>query len=513
MRQGPSERLASWALLALLVLPWVQPLSSGPSPNAWPWLISAACLAGVLLLRRHLHLRLLAQALLAAALLSCLMALLQYFGRAQALAPWVWPVGPGEGFGNLRQRNQFGSLTAIGLAGLLAWVGSRLREEPRALPPPLVLTALAVLVAGNAASQSRTGLLAWLGVALWFTVFAWRHERRGAALAWLALPLAPAAAVALPRLLALAAPEAGVSCALADCGALGRMAQAGQDSRWPLWANVLALIAQRPWTGWGWGELDYAHFITLFPGERFGEKLGNAHNLPLQLAVELGVPAAALVCAALAAVLWQARPWREARPWRWAAWAVLGVIALHSLLEYPLWYGPFQMAALLCAALLWRTRPGSAVQRGAMRPGLRPDLAAAALLAAVLAVGVDYLRVSQPFLASDARSAWFAGDPLQQARRSWWFRAEADFATLALTPVVAANAPEMNRLAKALLHHSPEPLVIEKLLESSRLLGRADEVAFYARRYEAAYPAQHARWHARQPDAGPPPHGSAAQTP
>ena len=37
------------------------------------------------------------------------------------------------------------------------------------------------------------------------------------------------------------------------------------------------------------------------------------------------------------------------------AWAVLAVIGLHSLLEYPLWYGPFQIAFGLCLAWLWLT--------------------------------------------------------------------------------------------------------------------------------------------------------------
>ena len=56
------------------------------------------------------------------------------------------------------------------------------------------------------------------------------------------------------------------------------------------------LIAQKPWLGWGWGELDYAHFITLYPGARFCDILDNAHNLPLHLAVELGVPLAVVLC-------------------------------------------------------------------------------------------------------------------------------------------------------------------------------------------------------------------------
>ncbi len=71
---------------------------------------------------------------------------------------------------------------------------------------------------------------------------------------------------------------------------------------------MLHLIAQKPWLGWGWGELDYAHYMTLFPGVRFCVLLDNAHNLPLHLAVELGVPVAALLCFAVLAWVWKARP-------------------------------------------------------------------------------------------------------------------------------------------------------------------------------------------------------------
>jgi hypothetical protein len=52
---------------------------------------------------------------LAAALISSLMALLQYFGAA-ALGPWLSPTSAGEAFANLRQRNQFATAAAALLA-------------------------------------------------------------------------------------------------------------------------------------------------------------------------------------------------------------------------------------------------------------------------------------------------------------------------------------------------------------------------------------------------------------
>jgi hypothetical protein len=272
----------------------------------------------------------------------------------------------------------------------------------------------------------------------------------------------------------------------------GRMAQTGSDSRIVLWANVLTLIAQQPWFGWGWGELDYAHFMAAFPGARFPELLGNAHNLPLHLAVELGIPVALIACAAVAALVRAGKPWRETDAGRQLAWAVLAVIGLHSLLEYPLWYGPFQLAVLLCAAWLWQTR-GAAVP--ASRPvRFKPALATAAVLALAWA-GADHWRVSQAFFVpASMRQASIWGGLQSQAKNSWLFAPQVEFAELVTTPVTPANALAMHALALRVLHYSPEPRVIEKLLDSARLTGLDADVALFADRYARANPKEHARW-------------------
>jgi hypothetical protein len=49
-------------------------------------------------------------------------------------------------------------------------------------------------------------------------------------------------------------------------------------------------------------------------------------------------------------------------------------------------------------------------------------------------------------------------------------------------------------MARQLLHFSPEPRVVEKLIESAVMLGRDDEARFYLLRFKAAFPKEHARW-------------------
>ncbi|MGI9133307.1 MAG: Wzy polymerase domain-containing protein, partial [Rhodoferax sp.] len=276
---------------------------------------------------------------------------------------------------------------------------------------------------------------------------------------------------------------------------IGRFADAeGCGGRRVLWANVLYLIGQRPWSGVGWGELDYAHFMAQYPGPRFCDILDNAHNLPLHLAVELGVPLALLVCLAALAWVWRARPWRETDATRQLAWGVLALLLLHSMVEYPLWYGPFQLAGALSLWLLLR-RPGAArgAPPGAGAPALLAMLVVAAS-AALWALAWDYWRVSQLYLAPAERASAYREDTRDKVRGSWWFEDQVLFAELTTTTLTPANAGHLHALALRLLHFSPEPRVVQKLIESATLLGLADEALLYQQRFKAAFADEYARW-------------------
>ncbi|MDR3452708.1 MAG: Wzy polymerase domain-containing protein [Rhodoferax sp.] len=270
-------------------------------------------------------------------------------------------------------------------------------------------------------------------------------------------------------------------------------------SRLTLWSNVLQLIAQHPWLGWGWGQLAYAHYITLFDGPRFCAILDNAHNLPLQLAVTLGVPAALLLCGGFVWWAWRQKPWAETDPTRRMAWAILAVIGLHSLLEYPLWYGPFQIAFALCLAWLWFTRqrrnvtPNRPVALGASAQLAIISVAIVAL-AGVLYAAWDYHRVSQIYLAPEQRDAPYRDDTLAKVRDSWLFRNPVRFAELTITELTPDDAQHQRALAGRLLHYSPEPRVIEKLIAADVLLGRDDDALFHLARFRAAFPKDYAQW-------------------
>ncbi len=483
-----------------LVLPWLNPFATGPSPPVVQSLVSLAC-AGVVMLAFVWRLdaasltKVSAEAWLGAALLSCGIGMLQYFGLSSHLFPWVNGAAAGEAYANLRQRNQFASLTNIGLAALLFWEA---RNRGRKL---LHVVAAVVLVIGNVASSSRTGavqLFVLIGLALVWGGWGQPAVRRVLVAALLGYC---AGALSLIWLAGLDPSANGIVARIHDSGP-------SCASRLVLWANVLQLIAHKPWFGWGWGELDFAHFIMLYPGPRFCDILDNAHNLPLHLAVELGLPAALFLCGLGAWLVWRARPWRETDPARRMAWAVLVLILLHSMLEYPLWYGPFQITVGLCGGILWYSKSSWISRSTASEEPEEPKaialtwplfkaIATSGTIALLLGVGYaawDYHRVSQIYLAVDMRASAYRQDTLDKIRGSWLFRNQVRFAELSTTELKPDNADYLYSLASDLLHFSPEARVAEKLIDSALMLGRNDEALYYLARYRAAFPTEHASW-------------------
>ena len=473
--RGPIAVWPVWAaLVALAVAAWVGAgigQARGAALASWPMgIVLAGCASAAL-------------------------GLVQYVGAADLLGGLA--VVPAEGlgmaYGNLRQRNQLASLLCLALvAGL--WLHGRASPVARG---GLAAAAL-LLIAGLAASTSRTGLLQFVLIVAGAAWLAWRERReksRGPR-PWLphplwllaTLPLYALAAWLLPRLASGSGSVEGMMARLREGAPPGH-------SRLVLWRNVVELIAQHPWRGWGWGELSYAHYSHLYAGERFVEILDNAHNLPLHLAVTLGIPAAVAICGGFVWMVLRARPWAERDPARIMVWGLLGVIVLHSLLEYPLWYAPFQLVFGLSLGFLWPGQPRvSSKPNGPFAPVL-PALAAIISIAFLVLVGWDYTRVSQIYLPRDERLPAWRTHTLDQLRgRSWFFGDAVKFAELTLTLVTRDNAAAMDGLAGEMLHFSPEPRVVVKRIQAASLLGHDDEVQAQLARFRAAYPEDYLRW-------------------
>ncbi len=560
-------RLRNTVFFIALALPWLNPFSLGPSAGMVPWLVSVACVGAAVLAvpsgslsfrlfgffalnavyfavhslwsgagwealaallawgcvglmawvgagLRSGAVRGLALMWLAVALVSCVLALLQYLSVEQWFAPWISASSDGTAYANLRQRNQFATLCSMGLVALLylcqtgclrtgAATQARLRQAQPERINSLMLrlfseswpwAAAAVLAAGTALSSSRTGALQWLLIGA--AMLCWRASLR-APVRWLC-----AGALGLYGLAVLVMPWFARWVGNPATGLWGRAQEAGEagGSRLALYSNVLDLIAQKPWLGWGWRELAYAHYSGVFD-VRFVELLDNAHNLPLHLAVELGLPYALLFCGAIVWWVLRSAPWAEVHPTRQLAWAVLMLLGVHSMVEYPLWYGPFLMTLGLCLGLLQPLKYKDnrlLTQVNPAQPAIQ--FIAAGLLCLAAYLGFDYHRASQIYLDKAARSALYPSDApggtLGYAQQSWVYQRQARFAQLMITPVTPQTAAQVLTLALDLVHYSPEPRVIEPLIEAATMLHFDDVAMYHLARYKAMYPLEYAAWSA-----------------
>ena len=373
--------------------------------------------------------------LVVAGVASSGIAIVEVFAPQWADGDWIARSSiPGRAVGNMRQPNHLSSLLLWSLIGAV-WLG-----EARVLRRGID-TALALLfIFGVVLSGSRTGALGMLIFAAWGGLDR-RLSRRSRAL----LLLAP---------LVYAACWFGVS-VWADLGQhpfIGetRFSTKGDisSSRYGIWANTLTLIAMHPWLGVGFGEFNFAWTLTPFPGRPVAF-FDHTHNLLLQFAVELGLPLAALVTAALlwalARALQQALRARDhvdagAAPMQRAAFMIVFTVMLHSLLEYPLWYAYFLLPAAFAFGLCLASPPADALApepapaeapAGAPAPAgreaTRPLLVAAMLLMmGGLAAVADYTRVVVIFAPPD--NAAPLAQRIADGRRSWFFAHHADYA-------------------------------------------------------------------------------------
>ena len=375
--------------------------------------------------------------LLVAGLLSSAIGIVQVFAPSWPDGDWVARTYiVGRAVGNMRQPNHLSSLLVWAVIAAV-WLGEA-GVIKRWASTALTLLFIFVIVL----SASRTGTVSIGLLAVWALL-----DRRLSRPARALLLLAP---------VAYAVFWFGTS-AWADYshhvfGGETRFSTKGDisSSRWGIWANTLALIRMHPWAGVGFGEFNFAWTLTPFPGRPVAF-FDHTHNLVLQLAVELGLPLAALVLGLLGWALYaalqkalRARDDADPRqaPLRRAAFMMVLLILLHSLLEYPLWYAYFLLPAAFAFGLcLGEVGEAPSDAAPAVASRMRSLLVASMLLmlGGVLSV-VDYSRVVTIF--APAEGAPPLAERIANGQRSVLFAYQADYAaaTTAENPVDALSA-------------------------------------------------------------------------
>lgn len=120
-----------------------------------------------------------------------------------------------------------------------------------------------------------------------------------------------------------------------------------------LWHEAWLIFAKFPLLGAGFGQFAWQHFQLgpVLQATNINGLYNNAHNLVMQLAAEMGLAGVLVMFASIGYWLWHGLKERLTQE-RWWGYAILMVIGIHSMLEYPLWYAYFiGVAAILLGAL------------------------------------------------------------------------------------------------------------------------------------------------------------------
>ena len=277
--------------------------------------------------------------MLAGGLVNALAGLIQHYNVDTPIAYLVARKASAAVFGNLAQPNQYAAHIAMALASA-AFLFAR-----RRLGIFVAIACAAILLLVSALSGSRSPWLYFTALpALAWLIHRSSRDEQGTRLVVFTILLLPGFLLAQGVATLMATP------AVEQVTSIQRVFESasGVAVRFKLLTDAWHMFLAAPFLGSGWGQFSWHHFLSqAATGATGGPPLFNhAHNLVLHLLAETGLVGFVIVFGA--AVVWLAglRTVAFNADWWWLL-AVLSVIGIHSMLEYPLWYSLFLGPAAL----------------------------------------------------------------------------------------------------------------------------------------------------------------------
>lgn len=278
--------------------------------------------------------------------------------------------------GNLGQPNQLASLILMGFASLLFLF------ESKKLSAALALLILPVLTVGLAVTESRTGILSFYLLVLWFLL---KRNVVG-----FRLPVWGVLSTLMSfSLLFFLWPMFFESIQMLGSGAAVNI-QPG--TRFIIWPQLIHAVMLKPWSGWGVGRVSDAQNAVSHnypPSEAFTY----SHNIFLDLVLGVGVPAAGFISVVIGIWLWRRiKLANQLTPWFCVAVSL--PVAVHSMLEFPFAYSYFLAPVMFSLGVL----DGLVGSRRSVRVAVVPVVASLIIVTTLMAWSVvEYVEAEEDF--------------------------------------------------------------------------------------------------------------------
>ncbi len=477
--------LVSLVPLALMLLIWVQFLLGRMIYPQQAALASLYLVWGALLamlgyaLKDEFGLekiaRTMAWFILAGGLASGVAAVLQHYFDHAAFGVFVTPDASGGVYGNLAQQNHFSDYTALAIASLLYLAASRKIHPLAALPLGGFLLFMLAL------SGSRS---AWLYLAALTVLALLLHGRqRNGVLLTAALLLVPA--FALMQFLAHFSFMGGHGTLTSG----DRLLVIGRDSgiRFYLWREAWMMFLKSPLLGVGFGQFAWHHFGygPAFNDPQITGLYSNAHDIAFHLLAETGLAGVLLVFGGI--FFWARRIDIAFDIHAWWLFAVLLVIALHSLDEYPLWYAHFLGIFML---LLGMGEARSLRLPGAQGVTILLLAAGSYLMAGLMKDYLDLEGLLYPSYHNGKPPLRPAAlyDALYRFRKGTLLVPYVEYPMAEMLPVDETNLDDKLRLSRRALHFSPSGMLVYRRAALLALAGREAAAKLEIRRAASSDP-------------------------
>ena len=386
-----------------------------------------------------------------AAVVSSVIAVLQWLSLTDQINTFVAVTDIGDrAMANLGQPNQLGSLLLMGMVGLV------LLFEFFKISGGTLCLATSLLTWSLVLTGSRTAMLSAAVIVL-FLAFKTIECRKAGTLLRLTLTylLLWSATYAL-AIFALPFINDGL---LLSSGRDIKLMNA--NGRVAIWLQTLYAIAESPWLGYGWNQTPVAQAAGVLhhPGEL---TFTNAHNIVLDVLAWVGLPLGLVIT--LAFLYWLVTRLTEVRNTGavYAA-AMLLIIIVHSMLEFPFAYAYFLLMAGLLMGVIEAAHPTATATRISKRLPI--------VVLAVLAMVGCYSAYEYVLIEEDYRVARFENLRVGQTEEGYVrpniliHTQLGDLLTALRQPAVREMEPiKLERLRKVSLRFGFRPLVFRYAL-------------------------------------------------